>query len=308
MKHGGTVLDSFNDLTVIECTECKFRHLSPLPTEEAMAAYYKTEYTGKRPNYIKVLEEDLPWWRLQYRKRYEVLEGMTDGRVLLDVGCGLGRFMEVGEKRGWNTGGVEASTESCEYAKGLGLYPVWNQHLGCQLAVWEKFPYVSSFATPDVIHAHEVWEHLVEPRVMLELCHSILEPKGVLCLTVPNDYNPLQLALRKLGYPPYWLNKEHINYFRRASLCCLLRETGFKVLRVEMSFPMELFLLMGRDYTKNKYTPNHFLESEGRMCHKMRCELEFNMEKAGLKIPRLLRKTMDALNVGREVTVYARKN
>ena len=68
---------------------------------------------------------------------------------------------------------------------------------------------------------------------------------------------------------------------------------------LEMSFPMELFLLMGLDYTKDKEL--------GRRCHKMRCELEFNMEKAGLRIPRLLRKTMDALNVGREVTVYARK-
>ena len=298
MKHHGAVLDTIDGVDIIECQPCGFRHLSPLPTEEAMAAYYKTEYTGKRPNYTKVLEEDLPWWRLQYRKRYEVLEGMVDGRVLLDVGCGLGRFMEVGEKRGWNTGGVEASTESCEYAKGLGLHPVWNQHLGCQLAVWEKFPHVSPFATPDVIHAHEVWEHLVEPRVMLELCHSILQPDGILCLTVPNDYNPLQLALKET-HGPYWLNKEHINYFRRASLCCLLRETGFKVLRVEMSFPMELFLLMGMDYTKDKEL--------GRRCHKMRCELEFNMEKAGLNIPRLFRKTMDALNVGREVTVYARK-
>jgi len=273
MKHQGAVLDSIDGVDVIECTECGFRHLSPLPTEEAMAAYYKTEYTGKRPNYTKVLEEDLPWWRLQYRKKYEVLEGMTDGRVLLDVGCGLGRFMEVGESRGWNTGGIEASEASAEYARGLGLNPVWCSSVDVQFQTWEKYPYAApDHAEPDVLHAHEVLEHLTAPRYALIDCRTLLKDGGILCLTVPNDYNPLQLALKKT-HGPYWLNKEHINYFRRASLCCLLRETGFTVLRVGMSFPMELFLLMGMDYTKDKEL--------GRRCHKMRCELDFNMEKAG---------------------------
>jgi len=286
MKHQGPVLDRIDGLDVIECSSCHFRHLSPLPTEEEMAAYYKTEYTGKRPNYIKVLEEDLPWWRLQYRNKYEALERMTDGRVLLDVGCGLGRFMEVGKERGWNVAGIEPSTESCEYAKSLGLR-VLNATFDAKY-----------IARANVIHSHEVLEHIPNPERELGRYFNMLGENDILCLTVPNDYNPLQLALKKT-HGPYWLNKEHINYFRRASLCCLLRETGFKVLRVEMSFPMELFLLMGMDYTKDKEL--------GRRCHKMRCELEFSMEKTGLRIPRILRKTMDALKVGREVTVYARK-
>jgi len=284
-KHQGAVLDTIDGLDVIECLPCGFRHLSPLPTEEEMAAYYKTEYTGKRPNYIKVLEEDLPWWRLVYRKRYEVLEGMTEGREIIDIGCGLGRFIEVGAERNWTAWGTELSETSREYANELGVVTYDGQSLP---AYW----------SPHVIHAHEVLEHIPNPREFIERYGHVLRDNGILCLTVPNDYNPLQLALRKT-HGPYWLNKEHINYFRRASLCCLLRETGFKVLRVEMSFPMELFLLMGMDYTKDKEL--------GRRCHKMRCELEFNMEKMGLKIPRLLRKTMDALKVGREVTVYARK-
>jgi len=290
--HGGTVLDSIDGLTVIECTYCGFRHLSPLPTEEETAAYYKTEYTGKRPDYIKTLEEDLEWWRLQYRKKYEVLEGMTDGRVLLDVGCGLGRFMEVGEKQGWITAGVEPSTDSYRYATELGM-DVRNSNFN-EFFIWWFGPGLKF----DVIHAHETLEHLREPKATLGLFKQMLKGGGLLCLTAPNDYNPLQLTLKKT-HGPYWLNKEHINYFRPSSLKLLVESVGFKVEKVEMSFPMELFLLMGSDYTKNK--------QQGRYCHKMRCELDFNIEKAGFHIPEAFKTVMSGLNWGREVTVYARK-
>jgi len=284
MNHQGTVLDSIDGFDIIECQPCGFRHLSPLPTEEETAAYYKTEYTRKRPDYIPTLEEDLEWWRLQYRKKYEVLEGMTSGRDILDVGCGLGRFLETGTKRGWVAWGVEPSEDSRRYAQ----KHAW---------VFEKSHYHWRM---DAVHLHEVLEHIAQPRAFLSTYTGLLGEGGILCLTVPNDYNPLQMALKNLGYGSYWTNKEHINYFKRSTLCCLLKSVGFEVLRVEMSFPMELFLFFGKDYTRDK--------SVGRECHKMRMQLDFNMEKAELKVPRLLRKTMDVLNVGREVTVYARKN
>jgi len=300
LKHQGAVLDTIDGLDVIECEPCGFRHLSPLPTEEETAAYYKTEYTGKRPDYIKTLEEDLPWWRLQYRKKYEVLEGMTDGRVLLDVGCGLGRFMEVGEKRGWNTAGIEPAGESVDYAKGIGLSRVWNATFDAQYYHWCSVGHVPVNALPTVIHSHETLEHIQNPQRMLARFIEMLPSGGILCLTVPNDYNPLQLALRNhLGFPPYWLNKEHINYFRPASLKLLVESVGLKVERIEMSFPMELFLLMGLDYTKNK--------EMGRVCHRSRERLDFNIENAGFHIPEAFKTLMSGLNWGREMTVYARK-
>jgi len=300
LNHQGAVLDSIDGYDVIECQSCGFRHLSPLPTEEETAAYYKTEYTGKRPDYIKTLEEDLEWWRLQYRKKYEVLEGMTEGRVLLDVGCGLGRFMEVGEKSGWHTGGIEPSVDSANYAKNLGLAPVWNTTFDAQYAAWNMFWWVPIYAAPHVIHSHETLEHITDPKGMLQTWANMLARDGILCLTVPNDYNPLQLALKRLGYPSYWVNKEHINYFRPSSLKLLVESVGFKVERIEMSFPMEFFLLMGTDYTKDK--------AQGRACHLMRKNLDFNIEEAGFHAPEAFRTLMSALNWGREVTVYARKN
>jgi len=286
MKHQGAVLDSIDGFDVIECTSCGFRHLSPLPTEGETAAYYKTEYTGKRPDYIKTLEEDLEWWRLQYRKKYEVLERMTDGRQLFDLGCGLGRFMEVGKQRGWEVMGCDYSLESTEYARDLGL------------RAYTPHEMQGSFPAPHVYHLHEVLEHIGDPRNSLSIAHRTLPPSGLLCLTVPNDYNPLQLALKKT-HGPYWLNKEHINYFRPSSLKLLVESVGFKVERVEMSFPMELFLLMGWDYTKDKEL--------GRTCHQGRMILDYNLELAGFHIPEAFKTVMSGLNWGREVTVYARK-
>jgi len=55
-----------------------------------------------------------------------------------------------------------------------------------------------------------------------------------------------------LPISPYWIAlPDHINYFNRKSLETLLKNTGWKVLHGESSFPMEMFLLMGDDYIEN---------------------------------------------------------
>lgn len=42
--------------------------------------------------------------------------------------------------------------------------------------------------------------------------------------------------------------RHHINYLDYSSLLALLKKAGFNVLKEGASFPMELFLLMGKRY------------------------------------------------------------
>ena len=120
---------------------------------------------------------------------------------------------------------------------------------------------------------------------------------------MPNDYNPLQNALRSCaGFEPWWIAPpHHLNYFGIQSLSALVTRTGFRVLAREGTFPMELFLLMGDDYVGN--------DELGRECHAKRMRLEQNLDQGGLgDLKRWLYESLAELEVGREVQLVARRD
>jgi len=156
--------------------------------------------------------------------------------------------------------------------------------------------------TFDVVYMHEVLEHIPDPEAMARRAFSLLDPKGLLCVVVPNDYNPFQAALRStMGFEPWWVAPpHHINYFNSASLAALLKRTGFDIAHVETTFPIDLFLLMGDNYVGD--------DKVGRECHKRRMTFELNMERSGLTgLRRGIYKSFGEQGLGREIVMLARR-
>lgn len=159
----------------------------------------------------------------------------------------------------------------------------------------------SPLGTFDVVYLHEVLEHIPDPAGMLALIHHhLLDPGGLLCVVVPNDYNPLQgILCKSLNYQPWWLAPpHHINYFCFESLDRCIRAAGFSPIHREATFPMELFLLMGENYVGN--------DPVGRKVQGMRKTLELNLQAAGAG--GLLAEFYSALaerGLGRECVVVA---
>jgi len=125
---------------------------------------------------------------------------------------------------------------------------------------------------------------------------------GLLCINVPNDFNPFQIALQEhCGYNKYWVAPpHHINYFNFDSLARLVENCGFEVIHKDATFPIDLFLLMGENYIGNDLV--------GRQCHMRRMNFEKNLQIAGLgNLRRSLYKSFASLALGREITLYARK-
>lgn len=295
VEHYGKVIDSKNGFDVIECEKCGFKHLIPIPTQEEMASYYKTEFVKKRPELIDKIKEDLEWWKMVYAEKYNFFERYLSkkDRRLLDVGCGLGYFLKVGKDRGWEVIGIEPSDQSVRHACGHGL-EILNATLND-----EKVKQLGKF---NVVHMHEVLEHLFDPIEALSICYDLLVPGGSLCLVVPNDYNILQNMLRdKMGFKPWWVAPpEHINYFDGDSLQRLVQTKGFEIILKTTTFPMEIFLLMGQNYVGNNQL--------GRECHFRRKNFELNLQKGGLQEFKVkLYKMFADEGIGREIMLIARK-
>lgn len=295
IEHTGRTIDSANGYEIIECESCGFKHAIPIPTPEELNTLYKDKfYLDEKPDYFKEVEEDLEWWKATYANYYEIFEGLLedDARSLLEIGSGPGYFLMSGQERGWRALGFEPSTLACEYSRRLGVD-----------AVNEPFDekQVEKHGPFDVVYMNNVLEHLPDPLGTLKCAAETLNPKGLICIVSPNDYNPLQKVLRdRLEFRPYWLAPpQHLNYFDFESIARSLGRLGFRIVEAMGTFPMEFFLLSGRNYVSDN--------EMGRACHSERKEFEHNLYRFAPEQLNSYFRFLASEGMGREFVVIARR-
>ncbi len=295
--HNGPSLGAHKGYRVVDCLECGFAHILPLPPPEELDRIYRDEYfTLEKPDFIRYAREDREWWNVVYDERLDGFESMLSGgkKRLLDVGCGPGFFLKRAAKRGWRCLGVEPSKEASAHAKGLGVNVI-NGFFNGRTMGEEGLAY-------DAVHISEVLEHVADPLAVLEDVYGLLDDGGLVCAVSPNDFSPVQKVLRRrLGHKPYWISvPHHINYFSFESMKALLIRAGFSIARVRATFPMDFFLLMGKDYVGD--------DALGRECHKMRTRLDIMLTDPGLKgFKDEMYALMASHNIGREFVIYGVK-
>lgn len=294
--HSGSLAEAKNGFDIIECELCGFKHAIPIPTQEELESVYSHEYyTQEKPLYIERYQEDLDWWNAVYAQRYEFLENLLPNsmRRILDIGSGPGYFLLNGKKRGWQVKGIEPSQRAAMHTRDVLGLDVDNCFFNEDTA--------NSYGTFDVINMGEVLEHLPAPLEMLQLAYRKLEKAGVLCLVVPNDFNPFQLLLQKnMGFEPWWVAPpHHLNYFTHASLKKLVEKAGFEVAHIESTFPIDMFLLMGNNYVGN--------DALGREIHAQRKVFDLNMLSSERKIREKLYAGFADAGIGREIVLFAKK-
>lgn len=299
--HRGELIDKANGYRVIDCGECGYIHIDPVPSPDELEKVHRGEdYIDEKSTCIEWTGKDAVWGDMVCDDRFEFLEKMLprSKRKLLDVGCGSGYFLKRARERGWNVLGVEPSLQGAASVRSLGI-DVLNSFFDDDAVELIE----SNFGTFDAIHLSEVLEHVPNPGDILRRVWKLINSGGIICCVVPNDYSPIQKVLRdELLFKPYWLSPpHHINYFTFDSLEGLMKRCGFDVIERTAMFPMDLFLLMGDDYVGD--------ESIGMVCHEKRKRFELLMNCSELKeLKRKMYKLMAEHGVGRETVVFGVKN
>ncbi len=300
-KHAGPILDAKPPFRVMDCTHCGFAHVIPIPTEKELADVYRHEfYQRDKPLYMERHEEDRAWWSLVHDERLASLEEILgpERRRMVDVGSGPGLFLADAVRRGWQALGVEPAAEAARYSQKNGLDVI---EAGLDEASVEEV--LNRLGPVDAVHMNHVLEHVRDPAEILALARALLAPGGALCIAVPNDYNPFQLALQKArGKEPWWVAPpHHLNYFNHATLEALVIRCGFTPRMSESSFPIDLFLLMGDDYVGN--------DALGRVCHARRKAFEQLLHDAHAgELKRRLYRTFAELGLGRDAILFATRD
>lgn len=198
---------------LVECATCGVRFLHPMPTQDELSRFYSSQYYGH------------DWYKQQgqgmaFATSY--LRGLAPGRFL-DVGCGLGYFIEgIRERSAWDVCGVEFSPLAVEYAR---------RELGLDVRQGDleevNFP-AESF---DRLHVRNVLEHVTDPMALLRECRRIIKGDGTLHLYVPNGFvDSLDLInFHRAENRPALSPSGHLFFFPRRTLLRIFEETGFRV-------------------------------------------------------------------------------
>lgn len=296
-QHHGRRLLGRDGVDVIDCQHCGFIHIAPLPQPDELISFYRDAfYNEEKPDYLKNASEDREWLADTYNDRIDTFEAhlRPKRRKILDIGCGPGFFLATAAARGWQGLGIEPSPHAAAFARSHGVEVITDFFSRESAARIDK---------QDVVHMSQVLEHVLNPGELLSLAWDLLDTEGLICVSVPNDFNPLQRAFQAAtSHQPWWVvPSHHINYFSFDSLEALLLSQGFTPIHREASFPLELFLLMGdSDYIDNPQL--------GRAVHGKRKRLERTLSQAGFNdTKRALLGAFAQAGIGRLAMVVARK-
>ena len=146
------------------------------------------------------------------------------GSKILELGCATG-FMSryFTKKLGCQVIGVDVNPAAKPDVTGdLGGKTVW-------LKIKKHEPF-------DVVFASAILEHLPNPETTLQLIKSVLKPKGLLIVTLPNVAHwslRLKLLLGRWQYEDYGLlDRDHLRFFNYFTAQKLITSAGFKINKI----------------------------------------------------------------------------
>lgn len=210
------------ETSVVQCTRCELLYTSP--TLLPIGNPYETESVE---SYFVHLHDGPTRARgYHYAERAEALTGRK-GRML-EVGCGLGVYLDAAKERGWNVRGLDFTPAFVEAAAKRGI------EVECAGPLESKFMEEQY----DCILMVNILEHLYEPREVLARAFKALRPGGVLAIGVPNE-GGLTAKVGNLYFKgqgkPWAMNLSptfppfHVIGFSPRSLKFGLRQAGFEI-------------------------------------------------------------------------------
>ena len=204
-------LNGFEKHHLTKCGSCGFVFCKPIPTQDELNEVYKGY---GRNDYLSDLTIQA------YERVLDSFEPFRKTNKLIDVGCGIGYFLEVAKRRGWEVYGTEFTEEAVTICEEKGA----SMKLG-PLNTDNYDP--ESF---DVICSFEVIEHINNPLEELASFNKLLRKGGLVYCTTPNfnavERYQLGTDWNVLTYP------EHLSYYTPKTLKRVFNVAGFKTKKV----------------------------------------------------------------------------
>jgi len=217
---------------ISECHECTLRFTNPVPDENEIEKFYKSEDYISHSNTSQGLINKLYQLVRNYtlhskRKLIEKEAGLKSG-TMLDIGCGTGEFLNTMKNSGWEVYGVEPDE---------GAQQIANRKFQLEIKIPKKlFEFTADFF--DVITMWHVLEHIHHLDKNMTQLTNILKPDGTLFIAVPN-YHSFDAKYYDSGWAAYDVPR-HLYHFTVQAIVTLLERFGLKLKKLKM-MPFDSF-------------------------------------------------------------------
>jgi len=175
---------------------------------------------------------------LMHKKMRLVLKHVKTGKLLIDVGCGTGEFLVQLRDRFDSLVGIDASSNSIEYAsRKIERY----ENISLYKGELQSFHFPNQHF--DTCLCLDVLEHVQNLFPLLQEVHRILRPGAEVIVTVPNWYDKIVSGV-------FRINPAHVNTLLPWTWMTLFRNAGFRIKFCRaVDFPiLKLDLLARRIY------------------------------------------------------------
>jgi 2-polyprenyl-3-methyl-5-hydroxy-6-metoxy-1,4-benzoquinol methylase len=280
--------------------ELGFLEVDPKPTLSELDDYYSKHYyqeSTAKSYQITYSEEELSVIKNKISQRASLANqhnSVKKGK-LLDVGCGEGFVMRHYHDKNWLIEGIDFS-EFGITSFNPDLLSFFEKG-DVRLIIENKIKNSKKF---DIIWLGNVLEHVIDPILLLKRLKLLLNSKGTIVITVPNDGSSFQELLLNKKYinTDFWFAPpDHLSYFSYDSLINTVRHVGYDYLDIIADFPIDLFLL----HSGSNYVNNPKL---GKGAHNARVEMENFISKNPIEIVNSFYSNLAKLGLGRTLTIF----
>ena len=226
-----------------KCNSCGLISTYPVPDENNIAIYYKSEkYISHSAKPASFFEFIYPQVRnITLKKKAKITSAYAHGNKLLDIGCATGEYLHTCKKQGFDVLGVEPNQKARDIAR--ANYGLNIDDLGTLNSLAPE-----SF---DVITMWHVLEHVHDINERMEQINQLLKSNGTAIIALPN---PESYDARH--YKDFWAAYDvprHIFHFSQSAFNALAKKHGFSVHKIlPMKFDAFYVSLLSEKYKRGR--------------------------------------------------------
>lgn len=235
---------SKESFVIWQCSRCTLRFTQDVPDEKSIGPYYQsTDYishSNTSKGAINQVYQAVRNFTLDRKAALVIGQTVKQGRVL-DLGAGIGAFLNAMSQRGWDTTGIEPDEGARKQA--LELFRIYLR----ETEFFERLP-------PDSFDAITLWhvlEHVHQLHAYVERLKLILKDGGKIFIAVPN-YRAADSSIYKLYWAAYDVPR-HLYHFTPKSMEALMQKHGLKIIaKKRMWFDSFYISLLSSKYKNGK--------------------------------------------------------
>lgn len=235
---------SREEFVIWQCRDCNLRFTQDVPDEESIGKYYQSSdyisHTNTDKGLINKIYQRVRKHTLSRKAGLITGETVNRGKIL-DIGAGIGAFLNTMKEKGWGVVGVEPDNGARQQAKNL-----FDLDLN-ETDVLQQLP-PNSF---DAITLWHVLEHVHQLHSYVERLKELLKPKGKIFIAVPN-YESADSSIYKLYWAAYDVPR-HLYHFTPKSMEALMQQHALKIVsKKPMWFDSFYISLLSSKYKNGK--------------------------------------------------------